>query len=690
MGTAKAVSRADYYRAYNARVGRRASAAERSHAPRKDTRKRAARPQASRVRVRLILAIDGEGYTLPDGSHRYVYMAACSAEGLHSDLRNPKGLKASQVLSWLLSLPKRALLVGFALGYDKTKWLESWPDERVWRVMRPEERQGKSGPLPVDCDGWRVNVVSTRTTVKRKDEPHNGRTVWDVWKFFQSSFVKALDRWQIGKPGQCRFVAQQKDRRGAFRGIGKTEERYCQLECSLLSELTQALLEAHEAAGIGLRSYYGPGSSSAVVLGEMGADRQNALVPERMASAVACAYFGGRFECSRVGPVQPMKGHTKLYAYDIASAYPWAFTRVPCLRPSHGHWVHRKNGKLKGCHPIATCVRFEVRPHKRAHPAWGPLPHRMLDGNILFPLESAGGWAWMPELRAAKKLHPGVTPLESWTWRPTCNCAPPFAERVRELFSLRKSWGKTARGLVLKLLLNSLYGKSAQRAGKGRFRCMVRAGLVTAMTRARLLEAVLNTGSPWAVLELATDSVLSLLPIPGLHAVQKDPALGVWEEKPWEGGAFLLRPGVRFPLLVKSDMGQTAARGIGVKTLHTNRRKVQRAWEREPMAPVTLPTPSFFHGAKLSVRANRAKDAWTRDPLYGRWTSEHRIVNYKPTPKRESVTPDFKLTPWRLPRGPGCESVPYGKAPQSSIGDELDAMRELEEDQPDHAGVAIV
>jgi hypothetical protein len=673
-------SRAAYFQKYNAARGRRASAPERTGA-------------------RTILGIDGEGYTLPDGSHRYVYMAASSRQGLVSDVRNPDGLTAKQVFAFLLALPRKALLVGFALGYDRTKWVESWPDERVWRLMRPEARQGESGPLPVDCEGYRVNLVATRLGIKRKDDGAHA-TVWDLFKFFQCPFVKALSRWDVGTKKEQRFIAKEKERRGNFAGIGAREERYCQLECRLLAELAHRLVDAHEQAGIGITSFYGPGSTAAVVLKELMADAHKVRAPERMHLAVACAYFGGRFECSRVGPV-PARA---LYAYDIASAYPHAFTRIPCLKPSHGHWVHRKDGSLKGRHAVATLVRFDVRPHSEAHPAWGPLPHRMPDGNILFPLESAGGWAWREEFEAGRKLHPGVKPLETWTWRPACRCKPPFAERVRELFELRKAWGKGARGLVLKLALNSLYGKSAQRAGSGRFRCMVRAGLVTSMTRARLLDAVRLAPDPWCVLELATDSVLSTKPIPGLAAVTKAPELGAWESKPWEGGIFLQRPGVRFPLRAArtkaekaSVLGAVAARGLGVATLNRNRGKVLRAWAREPMASVTLATPSFFHGAKLSIRTKLSEGededrvpVYTRDALYGRWTAETRTLSYKPTPKRESVTPEYRLTPWRLPRGAGCESVPYGVAGQSAIGDELDAMRELDEEQPDRGGLALL
>src|SRR5208337_2619353 len=179
---------------------------------------------------------------------------------------------------------------------------------------------GERGPLQVNCEGWRVNLIATRLSVRTREDVTEGRTVWDVWKFFQSSFVKALARWDVGTEDERAFIAQQKDRRGAFQGIGKREEKYCQAETRLLAELVTRLVNAHEQADIKLRSFYGPGSSAAVVLEEMGAESQKARVPERMTLAVLGAYFGGRFECSRVGPVKARR----LYAYDIASAYPHA------------------------------------------------------------------------------------------------------------------------------------------------------------------------------------------------------------------------------------------------------------------------------------------------------------------------------------------------------------------------------
>ena len=667
-------SRAAYFKRYNAKNGSRSG-------------KRKAPEE------RRIIAIDGEGYTLADGSHRYTYLAACDEEGLVRELRAPKGVRAGQVLDFLMHLPKKALLVGFALGYDRTKWVESWPDAAVWRLMRPEERLGESGPLPVEWEGYRLNLVSTRTSIKDV-ETGDRRTVWDVWKFFQSSFVKALERWDVGTAKERKRIAREKARRGSFAGIGKRERAYCQTECRLLAVLVRRLLSAHEEEGLRLGSYYGPGSTAAIILREHG--EQRTVYPRDMHHAVMSAYFGGRFECSHVGPVRAKE----LFAYDIASAYPAAMAKLPCLRAKHGTWVHILR-PYWGEHRLAL-IRWRLEPHKDACPAWGPLPHRLPDGNIVYPVTSAGGWAWSDEFKAAQALHPGVREVESYVWAAACDCPPPFEARIHELYARRLKWGKAARGLVLKLALNSLYGKSAQRVGKGKFRCMVRAGLITSMTRAALLRGVARARDPWNVLELATDSVLSREPL-GLET----PGLGGWERKPWEGGAFLMRPGLRFALDRKED--HTAARGVGVKTLHQNRARVVRAWERSPLQSVTLPTPSFFHGAKLSVRRLMLPDidederafAFVRSEHYGRWTEETKTLSYSPKPKRESLalsserdrdgnTQAYRMTPWELPTAEGLESAPYGSVGQSTLADDLDWMRDLEEDQPEPGMVRML
>jgi hypothetical protein len=438
----------------------------------------------------------------------------------------------------------------------------------------------------------------------------------------------------------------------------------------------RALIEAHEAVGFQLASFYGPGSTASIVLKEHGEQRAAYLM--RMAHAVMCAYFGGRFECSRVGPVPARK----LWAYDIASAYPAAMTRLPCMVAGHGRWVLLDgDGALRHPEAAVALMRFHVDPHKDACEAWGPLPHRLPDGNIVYPVVSAGGWAWNEEAIEARRLHPGVRFECGWAWCKTCDCPPPFAKRIRQLYEWRLAVGKSGKGIVIKLALNSLYGKSAQRVGKGKFRCMVRAGLITSMTRAALLRAVRLAEDPWNILELATDSVLSREPL-----ALESPGLGGWERKAWPGGAFLMRPGLRFALDLGSE--HTAARGVNVRVLHQNRARVLRQWEREPMTPVTLQTPSFFHGAKLSVR--KVGEEYRRSELYGRWTDEEKTLKFTPGPKRSAVLPDYRLAPWELPTSEGCASVAYGDVDQGALADALDELRDLEDDQPEQGMVGLL
>lgn len=388
-----------------------------------------------------------------------------------------------------------------------------------------------------------------------------------------------------------------------------------------------------------------------------------------------------------------------VWTYDIASAYPYQIARLPCMR--HGKWRHFPKGGWPA-RDLVSLLRYRVEHSSRACPAWGPLPHRLADGNIVFPLVSAGGWAWSEEVFAARDLHPGVRVTEAWVWCPKCDHPPPYRELFVDLYKRRLLWGKERRGMVLRLGMNSAYGKSAQRAGRPRYRCQVRAGLITSMTRAMLLRAILCARDPWSVVELATDSVMSLEPLSlpkplrlGTEAVARKLGkvpMGGWEEKEWEGGAMLLRPGLRFPLLPDGKEKQTAARGVGTRVLHQNRAAILARWRESPMQAVTVQQPTFFWGAKSSVRRVEGEPdvlgdvgwEYVRDEKYGRWEDPPpRKLQYSPHPKRECARPGFRLEPWRLPEDESAESLPYDDALVGALARELEELRELELEQPE-------
>ena len=383
-----------------------------------------------------------------------------------------------------------------------------------------------------------------------------------------------------------------------------------------------------------------------------------------------------------------------VWAWDIASAYPYAMCHLPCLR--HGRWVHRKGAlRSRGL----ALVSWELRHEPPT--AWGPLPVRLPDGNIVFPARTAGGWAWSPEYEAAKRLTPSLRTLEAWVWEPkACKCPRfPFRERIVDWYKQRLRWGKADKGLTLRLGMNSVYGKSAQGVGKARFRCMVRAGLITALCRAQLLDAIACAKDPSSVVAVATDSVMATerlkLPAPlklGTEAIAKKMGktpLGGWEEQEFKHGVFLVRPGLRFSLDPRAEEKDTAARGLGVRVLHANRKRVLSAWERTPLAALSIQQPALFHGAKTSIRM-LADGTLVRSSRYGKWLRpEPRKMGYDAEPKRESVScgprsgprSSYVLNLWELDMT--SRSVPYSEASKSKLALAAEELGDVEEEQPE-------
>jgi hypothetical protein len=679
---------------------------------------------------REIIAIDGEGYTPKAGrragQHLYTYLAACTEDRLVAELVRPDGVTADDVFEWLLDLPRAPLKVGFSLGYDITKWIETMPDMGIWYLMHPDKRQGQKGPRAVVWGDYALNKVSTRFSLRSLADKRQC-VIWDLFKFFQTSFVKALKAWKVGDEETIAQISAMKDLRGNFDNPARSKEEqiYCQNECKLLAKLARTLINAHETAGLSLRSFYGPGSTAAVMLDKMGAIDQKVKLSKGLEHAADCAFFGGRFEPSHVGPVSKT-----IYERDIASAYPYAMARLPCLM--HGRWKRIK-GRRKVERALTrrdcktACVEYEILPHAACQ-VWGPLPHRLRDGNIIFPISGPGGWAWLPEFRAAKEVHPGVRARSAWIFEGSCRCGRPYEKWIVQWYCERLRWGKDGPGLALKLGLNSCYGKSAQRVGSAKFRCLVRAGLITSMTRAMLLQAISAAKTPWNVVELATDSIAAVqeLDLPrqellgtedaarrateraldewrqkGSEPAKKpkpvDP-LGAWGIKATHAkGLFIMRPGQRFSLdLKKGDEKSTAARGIGTRVLHANRKQILRRWKRAPMGQATVQQPSIFYGAKSCVSL-KPNGQLVRSPLYGVWRDPTpRKISYAPAPKRQEVGGkghgrSLRLTPWALDwRDRGAVSVAYTKAPKGALAVECEELADLEGEQPDGGGIYLV
>jgi hypothetical protein len=646
---------------------------------------------------RRIIGIDGEG--LGRGPHRYVYLAACEAPTAASltaetparapqawDVTARKGrrLTTVQALDMILSLPDRALIVGFAFaGYDVTKILTDLPDAALWSLMHPDTRRrvidGKEICVSVKWGAYRLNLQNRTLTVRKGPRR---RSVHDVFKFFQCSFVKALTDWGVATDAELAHMRGMKDRRARFSDRQlPTIAAYCRQECVYLARLFRKLLDAHAQAGIALGRYDGPGSSAKVLLRKMGVLKHRGEIPAAMDHAVSCAYFGGRFEHARAGAVAG-----KIYSYDLASAYPYAATALPCL--AHGRWrlVERPTARqLDGA--AAACVRWTGGATHDA--PWGALPVRSDEGTIVFPLAGAGGWAWGNEFRAAQR-YGNFRAVAAWLLD-GCDCPPPFAA-LADTYRARVQLGKDGAGRAFKMASNSCYGVLCQSVGKAPFRCLVWAGMITSDTRAELLRMMLP--DPASVIMLATDGLYARHRLP-MRAPRDTGTgdlpvpLGAWEQKTASAdGVFLVRPGIYFPTGAQTA-DHVKARGITKPSLLAALPRLIAA-HRAGAGSYVVKGMQRFCGAKSSLHRREiepiTRDGYTfkrwevsRAAEFGEWRPMPVDLHFSPLPKRTRAVRG-RLLPWLRT---AWDSFPYSKGVKSPDAVALDKLDDLLEEQPD-------
>ena len=631
-----------------------------------------------------IIGIDGEG--IGRAPHRYVYLAASNEAGRtwsvepSSSTSLAAKLTTEQCLDFILALPTRTLIVGFAFLYDLTKILEDLPDKALYLLFREKLRAYKNEDnrilyRPIRWHGYRLNYMNRRFTVQKGKRR---ATVWDIFAFFQSKFTTALIDWQVAAKDKLQRMAAMKDKRGEFDKLSPKEiHDYCKEECTYLAKLARQLIDAHKGAGIKLKSYFGAGSTASALLKSWGIRDKRGETPEAMREPVACAFFGGRFETSVAGPIA-----RPVYEYDISSAYPYQATLLPCLL--HGHWRHVRNA---GCGNAINRSRLALVKWRASKPhgnAWGPLPIRSKDGTIAFPLGAKSGWTWKAEFLAACKIHPHLEATEVWTYETDCACAP--FDQLPKVYLERCKLGSDTRGIPLKLGPNSVYGKLAQSRGfNPPFQQWVWAGNITSGTRAQLLESIIAAKSQWSILSLATDGVQSLeklvLPKPvdtGTSKANKG-ALGDWTFKEYPDGVFYVRPGIYFPLKPTEDeLKIVRARGIGKKVLYDQRQRVLDAWSAGA-SEVKFEAVNRFVGAKSGITIGKVSGV-KRSDNYGDWVEHPIVVSFNPLPKRSRVNPDHTL---KCHNYLAWDSVPYKPATvPPDVAEQLVSQLMIDE-QPD-------
>jgi hypothetical protein len=652
------------------------------------------------------MGIDGEGCGRNRKGQQHFRLLRAGPFELY---KKGKPLRTLQILDWICDLPAEPLLVGFAFGYDTTQMLRDLPAERLSNAVKAKDgtiikpgtglfddkpaEAGRSRYTYFEDYGieylpknylrvcrikrGRVTLDDGRTYMTRVRVEGTTRTIYETFGFFQKSFLKALQDFGIGE-AYWATIERNKENRSEFVRITREIREYNRIECELLAELMETFREVCHGNGLRPRTWNGAGKLAAYMHGEHGtptAERVASSVPNGVLRMAADAYYGGRFEVTRIGEVPG-----PIHEADIGSAYPAAMRELPCLL--HGTWEPFE-GKPP---PSGFYVAYAAFSHAAGTPVCG-LPIRKHDGRLFWPREGQGTY-WSPELRSAGRLGAKIHCTAGWRYITNCECRP--FDWIDPIYAKRKALDKDRAGYPLKLGLASLYGKLAQRIGNPRWGNLVWAGLITSITRAWLNDAARQ--APDSVVMFATDAIFSKV---RLDLAYGD-GLGEWEAKQHDR-LFVVQPGIYF------GASRPKTRGVPASLFVKHVRKFERQWAlwcghftgHTGPPVVAIPVP-LFTGLRLAHARGKPETA-------GKWTDGKKYPNPShpnyAAPRKFSFDWSRKRDAVPLWETPICvRTMPAAGAPDlvsvshkaNPAWHEIDEDRMEYEDQPDHVDLSPV
>jgi hypothetical protein len=170
---------------------------------------------------------------------------------------------------------------------------------------------------------------------------------------------------------------------------------------------------------------------------------------------------------------------------------------------------------------------------------------------------------------------PEIEIVRAWIFHPASDFKP--LGFVRDMFGYRtqivKLNKKDSRGQVIKLLINAIYGKMAQRKGhKGKpskYASLWYAAAITAGRQRKLMEAALT--KPYAIVAFATDGIYSTEPLDVDLPVEK--TLGEWEMQKGDKGSFIQSGVYTVHLLDKNGKPDIKAKSRGFRPDNTTKKE---------------------------------------------------------------------------------------------------------------------
>ena len=460
------------------------------------------------------IAWDGEGITHPGDRQQSYVLFGCSEMSYIVG----RSLTTRQCLELILDVEEQnpdAIHVAFAFEYDVNMILKDLSREELTNFK-------KYGV--VQWNEFRIEHIPRKwfTVSRGSKRTRTTARIFDVFTFYATSFANVAKKYL---PNEYRSRMESGKQMRGDDLAGWVWDRmddliipYWKDEILLMRQLVENLRELMLTEDIHLAMWHGPGAVASYFLNLHKVNvNMSRDIPDAVIDASAHAYAGGHFELFRVGH------HAgTVYSYDINSAYPYALSHVPSL--SDGEWEHitdfsTLSAMPKGDMAVYHIVRdnFASIEHIDFH-SMQPLFYRDGNGNMHYPL-IVDGWYWDPEAELVWG-DPTVRFVEAYVYHANTDERPfSWVADIYERRKILKQQGNPSE-LALKLAINSLYGKLAQRVGwdqekklPPKWHQLEWAGWLTSYARAMLYRAGVEASKHNALIAVETDGIYTTMPL---------------------------------------------------------------------------------------------------------------------------------------------------------------------------------
>lgn len=585
---------------------------------------------------RNIVAWDGEGARVfvchlnGDIVNTHIFNLLANSRGRYiSQPGHHQTLRTAHCLEFLIQEDTLSSInCIFAGGYDINMMLVDLPRESIRQLWRKGRVQWNGYKLVYRPRKW-------FSVSKRDPEKKGGWTrpavLWDVFGFFQGSFVKSVRKW-LKDDVDLEEIQAMKDSRSDFTPLDWDRIlEYNAQECALLVLLMKALCRSLDQAGMQLTRFDGAGALATIFLRRYGVKKHMGDIPEWVYRACQQAYSGGRVETPQAGSQL-----TRLWKYDINSAYVGGCLSLPSWSGAVWEREPRPNDSALD-YMVAIEWRLPEAP-------FYPLFYRTVGGEILYP-SSGSGIYWSPEYRAISKHYKegrdfevqyAINAYGENELKPFAQVSADYAQRL-----LFKRQGNMAQQSY-KLALASIYGKTAQQEGYvpktavsdaryPSYHNLAWASLITSNTRATVYEAGME--SPESVVAFATDAVFST---EELRRCRIGDDLNTWTVETYDG-ITIVQAGVYW--LLGPDGWESKYRGFDAGSL--TRDTIVDTW-RNGGTSVDVTLTRFVGMGTALARTNY-------DEVWRTWLRQNRKLDIIPKGKRQPIGRNFhdRLEPTR-------------------------------------------